>query len=35
VAEADVEIINLDVSEITPAAPETVRKLPKEKRKKK
>jgi hypothetical protein len=30
-AEADVDIINLDDSKITPAAPETFRKSPKEK----
>jgi hypothetical protein len=34
-AEDDVDIINLDESEITPAGPEDVRKSPKEKRKKK
>jgi hypothetical protein len=34
-AEEDVDIINLDPSEITPVVPEDVRKSPKEKRKKK
>jgi hypothetical protein len=34
-ADEDVNIINLDPSEITPAVPEDVRKSPKEKRKKK